>query len=144
MEFMVEVMEDLRNAIRAEAIKFADQLYDKFMSQIASALGGVFGASMPKPNGETPKRRERLSEERIEETLARIVALLESHPEGLRSEEIRAKLSLDKKTFQYAANTGKESDQIIQKGERRATTYLLPKVGVRAQAEGRVVKKKRG
>lgn len=59
------------------------------------------------------------------------------HPKGLRSEQIRAKLKLDKKQFQYAADLGKQSDQLIQTGERRTTAYALQKATKQAEAWAR-------
>lgn len=134
-------MNDLRETIRAEFIKFADSIHDIVMRTISERM---FGGSMPKQAAaEEPPRRARVTQENKEEVLATIIELLGRHPEGLRSEQIRRELKLDKKAFQLAMNVGKESDQIVQSGERRATVYNLPKAGARAQAEGRVIKGKK-
>lgn len=116
------------------------------ISQLTSILGG--GATGQRPavvtvRTDAPARRERLTQEAIEEALAQVIKLLEKHPNGLRSEQIRADLNLNKKLFQYAAHLGKTSDQLTQKGERRTTVYSLPSRPSKAQEEGRVIKKKK-
>jgi hypothetical protein len=133
---------DLRAALREEAIKAADNLYDAAMRMFAAQFAAVLGTSTAQ-GAESPKSGTRVSQEGIEEALARIIELLEKHPSGLRSEEIRSKLSMEKKLFQYAANLGKTSDQLVQEGERRSTTYSLPTKTSPAQAEGRVVKRRK-
>jgi hypothetical protein len=134
-------MNDLLSALEAEAVQSARRQYDMITKWIAERMTGVFGP-IPKPAA-APAPRGRLSQERMEEVLATIIELLGKHPEGLRSEQIRAKLAIDKKSFQYAMNLGKESDQVVQSGERRATVYKLPGRTSRAQEEGRVVKRGR-
>ncbi len=140
------MMTDLRAALHAEAIKAADQFYETAMRLFTAQIATVLGApvSLPEPAPEAAQSRgERLSQEKIEEALARIIELLEKHPSGLRSEQIRAELGMDKKLFQYAAHLGKTSDQLAQEGERRLTVYSLPVRPSTAQAEGRVIKKKK-
>ena len=134
-------MNDLRETIRAEFIKFADNIHDIVMRTISERM---FGGSVPKQAAaEDAPRRARISQESKEEVLAVIIELLGRHPEGLRSEQIRRELKLDKKAFQLAVNVGKESDQVVQSGERRATVYNLPRQTSKAQAEGRVIKGKK-
>lgn len=143
---MVGVMDDLREAFRAAAIKFVDGLYDMTVQRFAEKVSSVFGTPVQTQRVEQAQpRRQGLSQDRLEETLASIIEMLEKSPEGLRSEQIRARLKIDKRQFQLAANLGKTSDQIVQTGERRATMYSLPSVKAsKALAEGRVIKKKRG
>ena len=121
------------------------------VSQLTAILGGAIGtAPAPVVRVETKPARERLTEEAIEEGLAQIVALLEKHPNGLRSEEIRTELGMNKKLFQYAAHLGKTSDQLTQSGERRTTTYSLPPRTPKpapatrgSEAPARVIKRKK-
>lgn len=143
---------DLRAALHEEAIHFADRVYERMIAQLTSLLGSPAGAAPPAPApvAGPSTTRERLSQEAIEEALAQIVGLLEKHPRGLRSEQIRGDLKMSKKLFQYAANLGKTSDQLTQTGERRTTTYSLParltkvqEEGRKAQQEGRVIRKKK-
>lgn len=133
---------DIKTALREEAVRFADRVHDLMIAQLTSALGAV--TSKPQPQKpQPPAARARLSQEAMEEALAQIIKLLEKHAEGLRSEQIRAELGMDKKLFQYAAHLGKTSDQLSQTGERRSTVYSLPVRPSRAQEEGRVVKRRK-
>lgn len=137
---------DIRTALREEAVRFADRVHDLMITQLTSALGAVTQVPTPQiqrqPGAPAP-RRERLAEEAVEEALAQIIRLLEKHADGLRSEQIRAELGMDKKLFQYAAHLGKTSDQLAQTGERRSTVYSIPARPSKAQAEGRVVKRRK-
>lgn len=137
---------DLRASLRAEAVQFADRVHDLMISQLTSILGGGAAGGQAPASVDVVKvgpARERLTQEAIEEALAQVIKLLEKHPSGLRSEQIRADLNMNKKLFQYAAYLGKTSDQLTQTGERRSTVYALPARTSKAQAEGRVIKKKR-
>lgn len=138
---------DLRASLRAEAVQFADRVHDLMISQLTSILGGGMTGQRQAPEAapvvKVGPSRVRLTEEAIEEALAQVIKLLEKHPNGLRSEQIRADLNLNKKLFQYAAHLGKTSDQLTQHGERRTTMYALPTRPSKAQSEGRVIKKKR-
>lgn len=121
------------------------------ISQLTSILGGS-AASPAAGRTEAAVRlvtRKRLTQETIEEALAQIVSLLEKHAEGLRSEEIRTNLGMDKKLFQYAAHLGKTSDQLTQSGERRTTVYSVPTkqpvkpAAPKSEAHARVIRRKK-
>jgi hypothetical protein len=53
-----------------------------------------------------------------------IVALVKKHPKGLRAEQIRAELSIDKREWMRPLETALESKKLAKKGEKRATTYF--------------------
>lgn len=135
---------DLRASLRAEAVQFADRVHDLMISQLASILGG--GQPEAKaPKGAPAASRERLTQEAIEDALAQVIKLLEAHPKGLRSEQIRADLNMNKKLFQYAAHLGKTSDQLTQTGERRSTVYSLPvrQAKTEVRTGPRIIKRKK-
>lgn len=140
---------DTREAFHAEFIKAADRLHDIVMPQIAAQIAAVLNGGLVlktqarEVEPAAPRTTEHLSEEKVVDALARIIDLLKKHPTGFRSEQIRAELRMDKRLFQYAAHLGKTSDQLIQEGERRSTVYLLPTKTSMAQADGRVIKKKK-
>lgn len=121
------------------------------ISQLTSILGGgaSSGAAPAQVRVERPAVRVRLTQETIEDALAQIVALLERHSGGLRSEEIRMNLNMDKKLFQYAAHLGKTSDQLTQSGERRTTVYSVPTkqpvkpAAPKSEAHARVIRRKK-
>lgn len=134
---------DLRASLRAEAVQFADRVHDLMISQLTAILGGSNGQKSAGAPATAAPARERLTPEAIEEALAQVIKLLEKHPNGLRSEQIRSDLNMNKKLFQYAAHLGKTSDQLAQSGERRSTVYSLPTRPSKAQEEGRVIRKKK-
>lgn len=153
--YLTAMTTDLRAALRDEAMRFADRVHDLMIAQLASLLNPGSSPPVPPPPAQATVRREvtpaapaqptrqRLSQELIEEALAQIIRLLEKHPGGLRSEQIRNDLGMNKKLFQYAAHLGRTSDQLVQKGDRRTTTYSLPAKQSKAQEEGRVIRKKK-
>lgn len=138
---------DIKAALREEAMQFADRVHDLMIAQLTSVLGGTLatgaGARSTPVSPGRPVTRQRLSQEAVEEALAQVIALLEKHPGGLRSEQIRTDLAMDKKLFQYAAHLGKTSDQLAQTGERRSTVYALPAKTSKALEAGRVIKRKK-
>ena len=68
-------------------------------------------------------RLARRSPEALAKAVEQIVALLGKHPKGLRSEEIRAKLSLSKQEVPRPLADALANKLITKKGEKRATTY---------------------
>jgi hypothetical protein len=79
-------------------------------------------ASAParKPAG---RLRRRTSAE-IAKSLAQVVALVKTKKAGLRSEEIRATLKLDKREVPRILYEGLKSKKLRSKGQKRATTYF--------------------
>jgi hypothetical protein len=125
---------DFRTALLSEKAKLEAEL---------SAINQLLGSKSVAASEPVVARRERLTQESIEDALAQVIELLKKHPNGLRSEQIRADLNMNKKLFQYAAHLGKTSDQLAQTGERRSTVYALPARPSKAQEEGRVIRKKK-
>jgi hypothetical protein len=77
----------------------------------------------------TPKvgrggRLARRSATDITKVVESIVALLSKHADGLRAEQIRAELGLDKKEIGRPISEALASKVITKKGEKRATTYF--------------------
>ena len=79
--------------------------------------------SPAKANGAST-RLARRSPEQIVAAVADIVALLKKHPQGLRSEQIRAELGLLAKEMPRPIEAGLAAKRITRKGEKRATTYF--------------------
>lgn len=69
-------------------------------------------------------RLARRSVDDITTTIDAIVALVKKHPQGLRSEEIRATLGLDRRELPRPLADGLRSGALTKKGEKRATIYL--------------------
>ena len=91
------------------------------------ALGG---GGPPDPGSELPKRKgkngrlPRRSAEEIAKALDKIVLLVKTHKEGMRAEEIRAKLGLLSKEMPRILKEGLAKKKLASKGQKRATTYL--------------------
>jgi hypothetical protein len=52
-----------------------------------------------------------------------IVALVKKHPKGLRAEQIRAELKIDKREWMRPLEAALASKKLTKKGAKRATTY---------------------
>jgi len=57
-------------------------------------------------------------------TVERILYFVRKSPNGLRSEELRARLGLEKVAFRQAAAKAVEAKLITKTGEKRATTFF--------------------
>lgn len=68
----------------------------------------------------------------IANVIKRIVGLLESHPNGLRAEQIRASLSLQAKELPRPIADALAGHKISKVGEKRATTYFAGRRGASA------------
>jgi uncharacterized membrane protein len=128
---------DFRTNVRELATRFAEQLADELVGLIqTSTMAEVFagrgaagaaisarGASVaPKLNGR--RKRGARTTANSEKTLASIVDLLSKNSGGLRAEQIRDALKLDKPTVTKALGAGLASKTLTKKGEKRATTYF--------------------
>jgi|SRR5579863_2299964 hypothetical protein len=78
-------------------------------------------ASTPvrKPSGRLPRR----SPAEIAKALGTIVALLKGKKAGLRSEQIRDALKLDKRELPRVLGEGLKTKKLKSKGQKRATVY---------------------
>ncbi len=72
-------------------------------------------------------RLKRRSPADIAKTIGAIEALLSSHPEGLRSEQIRAELRLEAKEIARPLFEAVVAGRLVAQGQKRATTYRLIK-----------------
>ncbi len=80
--------------------------------------------SAPAPKARNGRLGRRSAED-IAETLAWIAELLGKHPNGLRAEEIRTALDLDRREMPKPLAEGLKSGALMKTGERRATVYSL-------------------
>ena len=75
-----------------------------------------------KPAGRLPRR----SHEEIAKTLDQVVGLVKASKTGLRSEEIRAALKLDKREMPRVLGQGLQMKKLKSKGQKRGTVYSAP------------------
>jgi hypothetical protein len=88
-------------------------------------------------------RLPRRSPSDIGKLLESIVGLLQQHPEGLRSEQIRAQLNLRKNELPRPLGDGLAAGRLSKKGEKRATTYYASG-GSKGGAKAEAAPKRRG
>jgi hypothetical protein len=89
------------------------------------AAGGGMPALLSTPPKRTGKngRLPRRSAEEIAATLNKVVLLVKTHKNGLRAEEIRAKLGMLAKEMPRILKEGVAKKKLASKGQKRATTY---------------------
>jgi hypothetical protein len=83
-------------------------------------------AKAPARKGPARKVKGRLARRSpgdIAKALEKVVALVKSNKAGLRSEQIRAKLGMDKKEMPRVLKEGLDKKVLKSKGQKRSTTY---------------------
>jgi hypothetical protein len=80
--------------------------------------------SVPVKKGKAGRLKRRSAEE-IAALLGKIVLLVKTHKEGMRAEEIRAKLGLESKEMPRILKEGLAEKKLSSKGQKRATTYFV-------------------
>lgn len=103
--------------------------------KVAAAAPAAEPAAPAKRRGR-PGRLPRRSAEDIGGVVDSIFALLQSHPEGLRAEQIRAALDLHKKELPRPLAEGLATGAFTKEGQKRATTYFAGSGG-KAKKRGR-------
>jgi len=128
-------MTNLNSTIESLASQFAKQIIKAIRSaSIEEILGSSSRPSTTTraPRATTasaakaPRRRGRLARRstgQIAEQLTSVVALLKKSPKGLRSEEIRGTLKLDRREIPRVLAEGLKSKSIRKTGQKRATVY---------------------
>jgi hypothetical protein len=125
----------LRSKIEALAASFAQEVLDAMKSasfdEIAS-LGGGARRGPGRPAGRRSAgggggKRIRRSMKDIVSTLDDVVKVVGAAKNGLRAEEIRAKLDLESKQLPRVLKEGLATKRLSKKGEKRATTYFAGK-----------------
>lgn len=147
-------MSTLRSSIQALAEEFTDGLLAVIRgASIEELTGGSSIAATPRvsrasSNDDEPKKRKpgrlpRRSEEDIAALVDQIVACVADHPEGIRAEDLRAELKLDKKELPKPIMAALESGKIRKQGEKRATTYFAGKPARKAAPKAKAAAPKK-
>ena len=87
---------------------------------VASAAAAAVRSGARRGGG----RLRRRSQTDINGVVTKIVALLKSNKKGLRAEEIRAKLHLDRREIPRPLAEALKKKLVSKKGKKRATTYF--------------------
>lgn len=145
----------LRQKLNELATDFADGVFDAIRTSpleelFAGTAGRKAGAPMAQVARETAApastvtaragrsksngRLARRSSEDISNMLSRIVTLLRVSPNGLRAEQIRARLGVTAKELPRPLAEGLTASSVRKTGQKRATTYFAAGAGRAAQA----------
>ncbi|WP_394827742.1 hypothetical protein [Pendulispora albinea] len=124
---------DLRSAIRQLAGTFAQGVLDVVCAASLDEIR-TNGVVSPRPHGPgrrrprklegAPPRRSEKSRAPSDVTVKRIVFLVGNSPNGVRSEELRAWLGLERVAFREAAAKAVAANLIVRRGTKRTTTFL--------------------
>jgi hypothetical protein len=131
-------MSTLHQTINALAADFAHSLlkafrsasFEEIISETApghSAHGGRRAAAShaaPKRGGRRLRRR---SPKDINAMVGRIVTLLHGNKKGLRAEDIRKKLGIDRRELPRPLAEALKKRLVSKRGKKRATTYFAGK-----------------
>ncbi len=144
-------MSHVKDQIASLAATFVDNLVAAIRGATMDDLAELTDGSSPRPSKAMPSvapsdlaeppsvgkrgrakrtasgRLKRRSPADIAKTIGAIEALLSSHPEGLRSEQIRAELRLEAKEIARPLFEAVVAGRLVAQGQKRATTYRLIK-----------------
>lgn len=132
-EFAAAIIEALRTASLEDLVTITS-------GAAASRVAGRV-ASRSKALPKTSKKAGRLGRRTasdITRTLDNIVAVLGAHPEGMRAEQIKEALGLDKREMPRPIAQGLKSGALKKSGQKRATVYT---VGSGAPKKARALRK---
>jgi hypothetical protein len=119
-QFANQVMEAIRGASLDEL------LGESRGSSRAATRAPVSAATRPQAAraAKSPGRLPRRSAEDLSNVVGQIVSLLKTRKDGLRAEQIREELGLDRKELPRPLKAGLEAKKLVSKGQKRATTYF--------------------
>ena len=121
-------VEKMTEAIQDASKSFAEELVAELSSTTIEGLFGSTGSTAAAPRSKgSAKGSGRLPRRSAEDLAAAandVFALLRKAPDGMRSEEIREQLGMEKKELPRVLKEGIESGQIVVlAGQKRSTTY---------------------
>jgi hypothetical protein len=131
-------MSSLQTALNDLASAFASSVLDAIrgasLEELLGETGGGARRGPGRPNVApndstafarvTPSGRlKRRSPEQIAKALDEVIALVKKSKGGLRAEQIRAQLKMDRKEMPRVLHEGLSTKKLKSKGQKRATTY---------------------
>jgi hypothetical protein len=114
--------------LRPQIEKLSNEFAESLLALFQQALGEFVGGAAPR-GAKTVARpaaragRIRRSEADLAQLSDKIVALVAKSPSGLRAEQIRASLGIEKKDIERPIRAALASGRLSKTGEKRATTY---------------------
>lgn len=119
----------LQKQIQELAVEFSNAVLKCFRGASIDELtnGGAVASKKAPAAKRSGGRLPRRSDEEIQTMVDAIVACVSKHPEGIRAEELRTELKVDKKELMKPVIAALESGVLRKEGEKRATTYFVGK-----------------
>lgn len=117
--FAAQVLTAIRTSSLEEILGQAGAPRTAKTTKAAKATKAPKAAKAPRRRGRLPRR----SVDEIKTQLASVVALLKKNVKGLRSEEIRGTLKLDRREIPRVLAEGLKGKAIRKTGAKRATNY---------------------
>ncbi len=122
-EFAHSLLRALRNASLDEIIAETHSGHAATGGRRARAASTSAGGAAPRPRRSGGRLRRRTQTD-INDVVTKIVSLLKGNKKGLRAEEIRAKLHLDRREIPRPLAEALKKKLVSKKGKKRATTYF--------------------
>lgn len=117
--FAAQVLTAIRSSSLEDILGQGDGTAARTRGPKAPGAAKAEPAKTTKPRGRLARR----SVDQIQAQVASVVALLKKSPDGLRSEEIRGALKLDRREVPRVLAEGLKGKAIRKRGAKRATTY---------------------
>jgi len=111
----------------------ATHILEKLSDEARREVLAYFSEGLPKavqtPSTPPPEsvRRRIPGRSDPDHVLELVTDFLKEHPEGVRLEKLRAETGQDKPDLVKAIKMGLETKRLTKTGEKRATTYFLPR-----------------
>jgi DNA invertase Pin-like site-specific DNA recombinase len=86
---------------------------------------GATNSGSPKAKTTKGRRLARRSAEQVARAVEQVVALVKKNKAGLRSEEIKKALGLDRREVPRILKTAVQAKKLTAKGQKRATVYSV-------------------
>jgi hypothetical protein len=138
-------MPNLRDTISRLSADFATALLEAIrhasLAEVSELTGGVNSAGHAMDSEAPATTRRRRSIDDIHALAEKIGQLLHAHSSGLRAEQIRQALHVQRSDLPRALVAALDSGLIRKRGEKRATTYFSASLHDDAKKRGRTSKR---
>lgn len=116
----LEVLDDLKDT-DAELEELGVIIEIEAMAAVLPRKARKIASAKPRSGG----KRHRRSAAEIQTAVAEVVSLVKKHKDGLRAEQIRTKLNIDKRELPRLLKEGIKAKHLKSTGHKRSTTYFV-------------------
>ena len=139
---MAPMESPLKQRIAILAEQFAEQVVKAVSEMVTDMLhGGAPRGGRSARSAPGPRRHARRSSEDLGQTVDRVVAELARHPDGIRAENLRETMGLERGPMVRAVTQAIADKRVRKTGEKRSTTYFLVAA---AGGQAKAVARKKG